>query len=254
MTGGISVSGQASNGVVLAGDVAGRFSIYSTVSSTGYGTPSRNAVNATQLIIQQKASEVEQGGAAVIIGANVQGGVYVGAQPANTATTSTADVDGDGITDTAETTGVVTSFGSAPAMVIGAAGRDVHIGALQFTTTPANPYGLIIAGTVAARASWMGWRVLVCRSGMDPVRRGGTVHIDGGALISGGVTGSSYGANATALQINAGSTVPTIVVSGTITAQASDPLPNATTGLPTAYTGTATGIFIAVPVLQHTPR
>ena len=247
VTGGVTATGQGAQGVVLAGDVAGRFSVYSTISATGYGSTARNATNTIQTTIQATASEVQQGGPAVAITGNIGGGVYIGAQPANTLATSTADVDGDGISDGGEGEGILSSYGSSPALLIGAAGKDVHLGALQFTATPANPYGLIIAGAVSSSGIEDGVSATALQIGVDPALPGGggTVHIDGGVDISGSISAIAYGANATAVQINSGTTAPALVVSGTVNTLTSNPVPNATTGLPTPYNGAATGILIA---------
>lgn len=238
VTGSVVVNGQNSNAVVLSGDVSGRFSIYSGVTSTGYGSTTRSVYNSIQSTIQGTATEVEQGGAAVVIAANVAGGVLIGSTPANTVTSSTADVDGDGIADGSEGVGSVASYGSAPGLLIGAAGRDVSLGAVQLTTS--NPYGLIIAGSVSGSGVYDGVNANGVQVGVD----GGTVHIAGGIKISGSVSAIAYGANSTALHLLSGSTVPEINLSGTLTALSAEPLPNLTTGVATPYSGSAIALLI----------
>ncbi len=244
VTGAISATGTNTGGINLGGNVGGRFSIYSSITSTGYGTTTRSLFNTTQITIQATTSETQQGGSAVVVGANVGGGVYIGAPPTSSTTTntaSTADVNGDGIPDVSEGTGGVSTFGQAPAMVIGAAGRDVALGAVQFTTGN-NPYGLVIAGSVAGAGVFDG----VQGNGLQigDASGTGTVHIAGGALISGNVTASAYGADATAIHIYAASTVPEVNVGGTVSAVVNAPLPNATTGVATPFNGSATGLQI----------
>jgi hypothetical protein len=240
--GSVTAVGQNAKAVVLSGDIAGRLSFYGSVTATGYGTTSRSTVDATQTTIQNTLSEVQQGGSTITIAGNVAGGVFFSSRPANTATTSTADVDGDGVTDASQGTSTVAVYGSAPALVIGAAGRDVALGAVQLTTTPANPYGLILGGTLSAAGVEDGVSATGVQIGDSSGT--GTVHIAGGVSVSGSVSALAYGANSTAIHILTGSNLPTINVTGGVTASSVLPLPNATTGAATPYTGSASGILI----------
>ncbi len=254
VTGSTTATGANSSAIVLSGDVTGRFSLYASASATGYGATTRSPVNATQALIQATGSETQQGGPAVVIAANVGGGVFIGVQPTNTATGSTADVDGDGIPDSSEGQGLISSFGRAPGLLIGAAGRDVHLGAVQLTTSPANPYGLIVGGSISGLGVLDGVSATALQIGDGSGT--GTVHIDGGARITGSITAIAYGSTATAILVNTGSVVPSIIIGGTVNALSSNPLPNATTGQPTTYTGSSTALSIgagaSVPTLSVT--
>jgi len=242
LSGAVSATGQGAQAVVLNGNIGGRLSIYSAETSTGYGQTTRSPYNSVQTLIQSTASETQQGGSALTIAGNVAGGVYIGAPPAGQPSTSTTDLDGDGINDGGEGTGVVSTFGQAPAIVIGAAGRDVSLGAIQFTTTPANPYGLVIAGTVVGAGVYDGVTANAIRIGDSSGT--GTVHIAGGMKIGGTVSATAYGADSNALHILTGSTVPEVNVVGSLTAITLAPLPNTTTGVATPFNGSSTALRI----------
>ena len=242
--GNITGVGKASSAAVLSGDVTGRVSVYGTLTSTGYGTTTRATLNSTQATIQGQASQTQQGGSALVIAGNIAGGVFLSGKPANTSSTSTADTDGDGVADSGQGTGAIATYGNAPALVIGAPGRDVALGAVQLTTTPTNPYGLILGGNVAAAGINDGVSATGVQIGDSSGT--GTVHIAGGLKLSGSVNALAYGATSTGVHIVSGSTVPDINISGSITATSAQPLPNATTGVATPYTGSSNGLIIDV--------
>lgn len=242
ISGPVTANGTGSNAVVVSGDVGGRLGIYGGLTSTGYGSTQRATLPSTQITIQSKTSQTQLGGSALVVAGNIGGGLLLGARPTNTASTSTDDVDGDGIPDGSEATGAITTYGSAPALVIGAAGRDVALGAVQLTTTPANPYGLIIAGSVLGSGVMDGVAGNAVQIG-DPSGTG-TVHIAGGLNLTGTVSSVAYGADSNGIRISSGATVPAIKVSGSISSVSAQPEPNATTGAATPYTGAATALRI----------
>ncbi len=279
-TGAITATGQNTSAIVLSGNVSGRFSVYSAITASGYGTDSRSVSNVIQADIQNAPTEVEKGAAAIVVGGNVGQGIYIGAQPANTVSTSTADVDGDGITDASQTTASVTAYGAQPGLVIGAAGKAVTVGALQLTSTAYNQaslgYGLLISGTVSANGVEDGVKSTGLQIGAAPagydvangstdltgdaaalgavatsvgtststITGGGTVNIVGGIKINGTVSATAYGTDAIGLHVLSGSTVPTINVAGVLSAATDQPLPNASTGVATPYNGSAYGLVI----------
>jgi len=279
VTGTITATGQNTSAIVLSGDVSGRFSVYSAITASGYGSNSRSLSNQLQADIQNAPTEVEKGGAAVVVGGNVGQGVYVGAIPINTVSggSSTADNDGDGITDTSETTASITAYGNQPAMVIGAAGKNIAVGQLQLTSTLYNQnlqgYGVVIAGTLAGNGLEDGVAATGLQIGAAPVgydvangtndltgdaaaigavatgqgaglSGGGTVNIAGGIQITGSVTATAYGADSIGMHVLSGSTIPVISVVGALSATTDQPLPNASTGNPTPYTASAYGLVI----------
>jgi hypothetical protein len=252
ISGAITVLGQNSNAVSLSGAVGGRVSVYSTLSSTDYGTVTRSTTPSELSTVQGTANtsinEVNpNAGSAMVVSANVGAGIIIGAQPANTNTSDvTTDLDGDGIVDSGETSGSVITYGSAPGLVIGGA-NNITIG--PFASTPVIPtggigtnsggYGLVIEGSVDG----LGIYDNVSSTGLQIGGLGGTTTIAGGIQILGAVDAASYGAaSAVGIHIGAGATVPTIFNGGTI--GASIDAPNTTTNTIPPFNATATAIQI----------
>ena len=211
ITGPISAQGTNSSAINLAGDVGGRFSIYSAITSTGYANTVRPTTTSTLNSLQQasNANQVEQSAGAVIVTGNVGGGIFIGAPPVGTTTTTTADLDGDGIEDGAEGTGSITNYGSAAALTIGGV-RTTTIGVVGGAETepglPAgsdNNFGLIVRGALAGEGVYDG----VTATGLL-VGSGAT--INGGVRVVGSVSADSYEADATAIHIGSGANVAQI--------------------------------------------
>lgn len=200
LKGTIGATGGSSQAVSLTGDVGGPLQVYGTVQATGYRVVTRSsnpAVNASLL-----PEDLLQSGSALTVGANVAGGVFLGAPPSGTsATDTTTDADHDGIVDSLEGTSAVTVYGSAPALAVGATGRDVHLGAFG---TGSNAYGLIVEGTVSGAGVFDGRSATGAQIGTGD----GTVHIDGGLRNVGAISATSFEADSTALRIRSGATVP----------------------------------------------
>jgi hypothetical protein len=218
-TGSISSTGAGSSAVNLQGDVGGHIAIYGAISSTAYAVTQRPTDTGTLESIvggggkTAVPSQTEQSAAAFIVGGNVGQGIFIGAPPVGTLSTSTSDLDGDGIEDSAEGTGSISNFGSAPALLIGSDTKGITIGAFgdkvvdsNGVTQLDNNFGVIIRGSVSGFGVYDGVQAngLQIGTGSEPVT------IDGGVRVVGSVTADSYEANATAIHINAGATVPTI--------------------------------------------
>ena len=238
ITGGVAINGTGSRAIDVTGDISGRFGLYNTVQSTGYRVTTRSGdptINASLVT----AGDITQALSAIRIAGNVGGGVFIGAPPSTTvATDTTTDADGDGIVDSVEGTGAINVFGSAPAFLIGATGRDVHLGAVG---TGTDAYGLIIEGNVLGNGVFDG-------NGGNAVQVGtgdGTVHIDGGAHLSGTLTAQGYEANATAFHVMSGAVVPKIVNDGSM-------LPSVTSALASSSTGLLIDAGASVSTLNNT--
>jgi hypothetical protein len=204
--GGVAANGGGATGVDVAGPVGGRLSVYSAVGSTGYRVTQRsnNPAFAAGLLPEN----ILQAGSALSIRADIGGGVFIGAPPVGTSVNdATTDADGDGIVDSLEGTGALTTFGSAPALSIGQTGATVHLG--QFGTGE-NGHGLIVRGSVTGNGVYDGVPATAIQIGAA----GGVVNIDGGYRNVGGVTATAYGANAVGVLVKSGATVPQILNSG----------------------------------------
>jgi len=206
--GAITVQGANAVGLDVTGAVGGLLSIQAGIATTGYRHTTPPA-DPTKL----DADDLLQGGPAVRVGANVAGGIIIDTRPADASTTDT-DEDDDGIPDADEGNGALQSLGSAPALQIGSSTQAVSVGALA---SSAAGHGLVNKGTITGNGVYKG----VSGTGVSIGGLGQTVTIAGGMTNSGTISGRAVEANATALQIGAGASVPAIVNSGTITAQGS---------------------------------
>lgn len=157
LSGTITALGQNVVGVNLAGPitgysttsgttttpVAGSIEINGTITASGYRSTTASTVPSILALVQQQASsELLQGGPAVAIGGSVAGGVSI--DPAIVATGTTAAV----------AAGSITSYGSAPALLIGGPSA-ITIGQYtsNLTGSPvATGYGLVLGGAVTGTA------------------------------------------------------------------------------------------------------
>ena len=205
LAGTVSAQGEDAVGAHFAGDVTGAMEIQGTISSTGYrytSVPSDPS--------KLDADDLLQGGSAVVIEGNVTGGIIFAVPPKDN-NTSNNDEDGDGIEDSKEGTAKITTYGAAPAVVIGSATNDIAIGPVQST---AAKFGLQIDGTIVGSGLYTG----VDGNGLVIGGQGGAVTIANGIGITGGVGATSKDANATALRLGAGASVPKLQNAGVIQA------------------------------------
>lgn len=187
LAGEISVKGAGSQGAVLSGNVAGRLQVQGAITATGYRT-----VPAPGDTSRLDADDLLQGGSALTIEGNIAKGIVFD------------DDSKDGRTR-------IISYGSAPAAVIGAAERDIVIGATEGT---ASRYGIILSGTVLGDGVYAGAN----GTGMRIGGRGGDVAIANGMQINGSIRGAARDASATGLELGAGTSLPELLNSGTIAA------------------------------------
>jgi hypothetical protein len=203
IAGAVVVTGQNSVGVALTGDIGGQLVIHNSPSPR----PATASTTLPTTITSLGADNLLQGGSALTIGGNVAGGVLIATT--TTSTDTTVDADGDGIGDTTEGTGAISTFGSAPALVIGSAARDVSLGLVATRSV-----GLAIDGTVTASGVYAGVDATAVRIG----GLGGAVNIAGGVSVAGSIAASANGGNATGLVFGSGATTPSLAVTGAISA------------------------------------
>ena len=212
--GGTGSSNTGAVGASFQGAVGGSLSIYSNISSTGFSTTVRSPD--PTVVSKMDPSDFQISGPALQIGADVKGGVFIGAPPTGTVSTdTTTDADGDGIIDSVEGTGSVTTYGSAPAIQIGSGTQNVHLSPYG---TGATGYGLIIEGAVTGSGVFdgnAGNAIVIGGSG------GHTVTIDGiHVASSSAVSAQGYADGATGIHLLGGATVSTLLNDGSIGASA----------------------------------
>ena len=199
INGTIGVKGANASGVVLNGNIGGTLEVQATISSTGYssiGLPT----DTTKLT----AGNLLQGGPAMQIGGSVAGGALF------TAATSTTDSSGNTVTTTAS---VLTSYGSAPALLVGSSSQAITLGAVA---SDANKNGLVINGSITGTGVYDG----MASNGLAIGGLGQNVSIANGLTIGvgGAVNAVANDASATALHIGSGANVPAAIVAGSISA------------------------------------
>ena len=208
INGGTNVLGLNATGVAIDANVSGAFVVQGAVTSTGYRYTTRPATKELRALLD--ADDLLQGGSAVRVTANVGGGILLDAPPIDT-DTANLDEDGDGTPDASEGTASLTTYGAAPALLIGSDTQAVTIGAVG---TGDNAYGLITKGSVSANGLYDGVTATAIQIGGNA---GQTTTIAGGLRIDNAVTATAYEANATGVQIKAGANAPTLWNKGAIT-------------------------------------
>ncbi len=188
ITGGISITdsitalGTNSGGLSLAGGVQGQLYIDSNVRADGFYNGSVT-VSRPGSFTGLTANNLLLGGPAVSITNSITGGI---------------DIDTDG---------VVVSYGSAPALVIGGAGTQIG--------SNNGSYGIMISGAVNANGIYDRIGASAVQIGGNP---GDSPTIYGGIDVVGKINSNAYAANATGLTVSTGGTVPNLVNSGKIEA------------------------------------
>jgi hypothetical protein len=206
LAGTVTATGKDAIGARFSGDVRGAMVVQGAITSTGYRYTTAPASTA-----KLDADDLLQGGSALVIEGDVTGGIVLAVPPKDN-NANNADEDGDGIEDAKEGAAKVVSYGAAPAMVIGATGRDLTIGPVTETATR---FGLQIDGAVNGIGLYSG----VDANGLVIGGRGGAVTIANGVGITGTVSAVSNGGSATALRFGAGATTPEIRNDGTVEAK-----------------------------------
>jgi hypothetical protein len=191
----VTVVGQGAQALVVDGNVTGQVKIGGDLAqSSSYTTDA----GATQALSR---SALQSGKAAVEIDGNVGGGVLVYVPSSSSATD--------------QSTGSITAYGNSPGMQIGGA-TDITIGG---GTTNVGTYSLGIDGSVSANAVYSSTNAF----GVVIGGKGGNVTLTKGIAVSGSVSATTVDSAATALLINAGSTVGTVYNSGSIKSVISSP-------------------------------
>jgi uncharacterized protein with beta-barrel porin domain len=203
--GAVTAQGAGAIGVDVGGPIGGTLLIQSSIGASGYRSTTAPA-DASKL----DAEDLMQGGSAVRIAGSVGGGIIFDVRPKD-ADPKDNDEDKDGIEDAKEGSAAIVSYGAAPAVQIGSTTGNVAIGALTGNT---QGLGLVINGDLLGTGVYKG----VDANGLQIGGTGGTVTVAGGMSVNGSVNAKSVDANATAIRIGAGATVPKLIVGGAIVA------------------------------------
>lgn len=215
VTGAVLAQGEGAVAVSLA-DVDGAVLLQNSITATGFRSTQRlDDVARAKL----DADDLKLGGPAVRITGSVGKGVLIDRPPVD-ADKNNPDEDNDGVPDAQESTGVITSYGPAPALAVGAADRATTIGAVGAGD---NAFGLVNKGTIAGSGVNDGVGAIALRIGEAG---GGTTMVAGGVNnLGGSILAAAFGADVTAqggdavgVLINAGAVVPALRNSGSIQA------------------------------------
>lgn len=184
VTGSVTAQGLDSIAVAVDDNVGGKLSLNAAVSATGFRSTTRGT---DAVVAKLDADDLLLGGPAVRVRGDLFGGLLVGSS------------------------GAVTSYGSAPGMVIGAAGRGVRLGVLG---TGADAYGLMNKGTIQAAGIYDGITATALQLG----GLGGAVTVQGGVWNSGSILAVGTKASATAVRVGSGAQSPSLTNTGIIRA------------------------------------
>jgi hypothetical protein len=190
----VSVVGENSSGVSLEGDIGGALLIETTINTSGFRYPARPNETAVEKLDDD---DLLIGGSALSIAGNVAGGVLLAVAPAEE-DEDEDDEDGNGVPDNEQSTAKITSYGSAPAVVVGSTTQDVTLGVVGVDD---EAYGFINRGSITAAGVYDGVASTAIRFGVDG---GQAVTIDGGVFSQGPVEANAREADATAVRFSSG--------------------------------------------------
>ncbi|GFE75198.1 autotransporter domain-containing protein [Novosphingobium sp. TCA1] len=199
----VYATGAGAQALVVGGDVSGTVTIQGTVSQRA----SYSDDDGDTIVLSRAA--LRTGAAAVEITGNVAGGIYVAAPPVDN-DSSNDDEDGDGVDDDEEGTGAVVGYGNGPAIQVGGT-SDITVGGVSSNS---GTYSIAIDGSVSSNAYYSNTDAY----GLVIGGQGGNVTLTDGIGVTGTLSATTYDSAATALLINAGSTVTSLYNSGSITA------------------------------------
>ncbi|MCS6624874.1 hypothetical protein N0B44_18320 [Roseibacterium beibuensis] len=270
--GSITARGPGSAALSVEGDVGGAMVIHSAITASGYRYTTRPAERPEGFVESSDndegilfldeldADDLLQGGPAVSIQGNVAGGVVFDRGPTysglgidgdddgdgvkngdedddgdGTPNRSDTDRDGDGLTDTAETTAAINVYGSAPAVEIGSTTQSIVLGDVG---TGDAAFGFINRGSITAQGVYGKMTVgEVERDGVaaNAVVIGGnagqTVDLSGGFRNDGTVVSLAFDADSTAIRFGEGAIAPTLINTNAITAGSNSDQATASTAI-----------------------
>jgi Autotransporter beta-domain len=197
ISGTIAAVGVNTGAASFENSILGKLTISNVITATGYLNVARPTDAAAFAALGP--NDMLQGGPAVRVAGDVGGGILV------------------------DTAGAITSYGSAPSLLIGGSG-NTHIGVAG---TDADNAALLLRGTLAADGVYNN----VTATALQIGGQGGTVTLDGGIRNTGNVRANAYATDATALRAAAGAVLPVLRNEGAIGATVTAESPVASTAV-----------------------
>ena len=199
--GSISSNGAGATGVSIGGDIGGRLTLQGDITVSGFRYTARGS---DTFINGLEAEDKLISGSAVVIGGSVANGVVLERPPVNNDNANN-DEDGDGIGDAGEGTAAINVFGSAPAILIASNSQDITLGVAG---TGDNAYGFINRGAISGQGVYDG---VAANAMVIGGVSGRTVNIAGGFRNESTIASLASKADATTLRFGAGASTPTLV-------------------------------------------
>lgn len=195
LNGSISAIGEGSVGAAIDADVGGDLVIQGAISARGFRSTARptSAEDRAKL----DADDLLIGGPAVRVAGDVGGGILIDVRPADL-DDEEDDEDNDGIEDADEGNGAISSFGTAPALLIGSTTQTVTIGAVG---TGDDAFALISKGSISADGVYDGKAATAVQIGVDPLF---ATTLTGGIRNDGSIGSRSFQADAFGVVLNGG--------------------------------------------------
>ncbi|EGF93614.1 outer membrane autotransporter barrel domain-containing protein [Asticcacaulis biprosthecium C19] len=213
LSGSVGAYGKDSSAITLNGDIGGSLILDGTYTGAAYSLtyrPDQDIIDGLD-----PALNLLQSGPLVSVSGNVANGILFGAAPTSEDDDNT-DEDGDGLTDSDQSTASLVLYGGAPAFRLGSADQDIAIGGVSYTDTAIDPsdvnYGLLVRGSIAGYGIFDG----VASKAVQIGGMGHAVTIDNGIGVDGSLASYAYAADSTALSLESGTATPRLDITGSI--------------------------------------
>ncbi|ESQ88933.1 hypothetical protein ABAC460_14220 [Asticcacaulis sp. AC460] len=213
LSGSVGAYGRDSSAVTLNGDIGGALILDGNFTGSAYSLTYRP----DQDILDGLDPELNllQSGPLISVSGNVANGILFGAAPGSEDDDNT-DEDGDGLTDSEQSTAALVLYGGAPAFRLGSADKAITIGGVTYADTAIDPpavnYGLLIRGSIATYGIFDGVDTRAVQIG----GMGHAVSIENGVSVDGSLTSYAYAADGTALSFESGASTPRLDIGGSI--------------------------------------
>lgn len=209
LAGSISATGLNAHGASIEGDVSGGVKVRSSIVTTGYRyttppppQPQNRSPDDKNIYLEDlDANDRLQGGPALNIAANIAKGLLLD-----------VDFDAEGKPVAGQSAPAITSFGSAPAILIGSETQAITLGIIG---TSNDAYGFVNRGSITGSGVYADVNSRALQLG---TASGQSVTVSGGVRNEGTITSSANAGDSTAIWIGSGVTTPTLINTNTIQA------------------------------------